>query len=331
MDDPLQPAGSSAADTPGPGSSTERAGLSGRRWSRSPSAAWRFTMAALVAGLLLWLDYAAFVLTEAGQRLENLGLAGSALRDQVDREGSLLSLSQISMASFGIAILVVFGTALIRRRPGLGILAAVVMIVSVALAEIMKELVARPELVSGPAWLLRNSFPSGHATVAASIAVGALLVAPGRLRWLVVPAGAIYVAVIGQATQIAGWHRLSGALGGVLIVFIVASIALVVLALAGQVAASEDGRVHRRIRLGLLVAGGVVLALGALILALPVLFPLLVAPTGATSAFVHTSLDLVGVGLTIIAFVAFAFVLEPFSLGRPAGASQDVVLTAGEP
>ncbi|MEO5965715.1 MAG: hypothetical protein ABIR11_09645 [Candidatus Limnocylindrales bacterium] len=264
------------------------------------------------------MDYAVFVLTVAGQRLENLGLEGAALRDQVDREGSLWSLSQLSMLSFGIAIMIVFGAALIRRRPGLGVLAAVVMIVSVALAEALKEILPRPELVTGPAWLLRNSFPSGTATVAAAIAVGALLVAPGRLRWLVIPAGAVYVAIIGQATQIVGWHRLSGAVGGVLLVFIVASIALVALALADLIVAAEDGRVHRRIRLALLGGAAVVLALGALILALPVAFPLLVAPAGATSAFAHTSLDLLGVGLTIFAFVAFAYVLEPFSLGRRA-------------
>ncbi len=316
MNDLRRPVGSTdgatrASDGPG--------GPSGRargRWSRSLPPAGRFALAAVGAGMLLFVDYAVFVLTEAGQRLENLGLEGAALRDQVDREGSLWSLSQLSMLSFGIAILIVFGAALVRRRPGLGLLAAVVMIVSVGLAEVLKELLPRPELVTGPAWLLRNSFPSGTATVAAAVAVGALLVAPGRLRWLVIPAGAVYVAIIGQATQIVGWHRLSGAVGGVLLVLTVASIALVVLALAGLVVASENGRVHRRIRLALLGGAAVVLALGALILALPVAFPLLVAPTGATSAFVHTSLDLLGVGLTIFAFVVFASVLEPFSLGR---------------
>ena len=65
--------------------------------------------------------------------------------------------------------------------------------------------------------VLSNSFPSGHATVAAAVGAGALAVSPGRLRWLIAPLGAAYAAVIGPANLVA-WHRMSGTVGGVLLV-----------------------------------------------------------------------------------------------------------------
>ncbi|HEX5589671.1 MAG TPA: hypothetical protein VFX65_05225, partial [Candidatus Limnocylindrales bacterium] len=162
----------------------------------------RFAIATIAAAAAFWLVYAAFVLTEPGQRAENLALLGAELRSEADRAASLGRLSLISVVSFGLGILLVFLGATMRRRAMLGIAVAAVMAGSVVAAELLKELLPRPALVAGPAWILRNDFPSGHSTIGAAVAVGLLLVAPDRLRWLVLPAGALAAGFIGHATQV---------------------------------------------------------------------------------------------------------------------------------
>ena len=169
--------------------------------------------------------------------------------------------------------------------------------VAVVLSEVLKDVLPRPALVDGPAWILRTSFPSGSAAVAAAMAIGALLVAPDRLRWLVVPAGAIYAAVIAEAIQTTGWHRLSDTLGGVLLVLVVAAAGLAVVARAGLVQPSTHGRIDRRVRTGVLVAGTVAIGLGTII-PLAATFPLLASPDSGRRAFLQTAFPLVGSGLT---------------------------------
>jgi hypothetical protein len=224
-------------------------GLAGR----PAGGAWlRFAAAAIASLAAFWAVYAAFVLTEPGQRSENLGLLGAVLRSEADRQASLGRLSLISLVSFGLAVVLVFLVATMRRRAGLGIVAAGVMVISIVVAEILKEVLPRPALVAGPTWILRNDFPSGTSTIAAGIGVAMLLVSPDRLRWVVLPAAVLIAGFIGQATQVAGWHRLSGSIGGVLLVVAVALSGLVVLGRAGLVAPSAHGRVSTRLR-GLLV------------------------------------------------------------------------------
>ncbi|MEO5705163.1 MAG: phosphatase PAP2 family protein [Candidatus Limnocylindrales bacterium] len=282
----------------------------------------RFGGAAVGAGVLFWVVYAGFVLTEFGQRVENLGLAGAALRDDLERAETLARLSQISVLSFGAAILVVLLIAALRRRLGLGAVAIATMVGATVIAEVLKDVLPRPPLVTGPTWLLRNTFPSGTAAVAASIAIGAILVAPDRLRAWVVPLAAAFVAIIGQSTQVAGWHRLSGAIGGVLLVETVASVALVVMVARGMVRSSDVAPLHPRIRTGLVLLAGTVLIIGLVVITLPVLFPLLQAPTGSSSVFVHTAFDLFGVGVSFLAVLAFGALVEPFGLGHPRAASR---------
>lgn len=275
----------------------------------------RFAIAAIAAGAAFWAIYAAFVLAEAGQRSENLALLAAVLRSEADREASLGRLSLISVVSFGFAILLAFLVATLRGRSRLGLLTVAVMAGSIVGAELLKELLPRPALVDGPAWILRNDFPSGTSTIAAGIGVAMLLVSPDRLRWLALPVAALTATLIGQATQVAGWHRLSGALGGVFLVVAIASSALVVLARAGLVGPSTHGRVSSRVR-GLLVGlGSTLILVGAVVLGIFVAFPLLRAPEGASGAFLHTTFDAVGSGITVLVMVAFAATIEPFALG----------------
>jgi hypothetical protein len=282
--------------------------------------AWlRFAAAAIASVAAFWAVYAVFVLTEPGQRSENLGLLGAVLRSEADRQASLGRLSLISLVSFGLAVVLVFLVATMRRRARLGIVAAAVMVISIVAAEILKEVLPRPALVDGPAWILRNDFPSGHSTIAAGIGVAMLLVSPDRLRWFALPTAVVIAGFIGQATQVAGWHRLSGSIGGVLLVVAVALAGLVVLGRVGLVAPSAHGRVSTRLRGLLLGLGAVLIVLGAIVLAIFVAFPLLRAPEGASGVFLHTVFDAVGSGVTVLILVAFAAMIEPYALGVSRG------------
>jgi hypothetical protein len=293
-------------------------------WRRLIStASRRFGLATVGATIVFVAIYGLFVLTESGQRLENIALMGAQLQRDAVREESLGYLSQVSIVSYAAAIFCLVAVAFLRRRLGLGALVGLAMGGSVVAAEALKDLLPRPELVTGPAWILRNDFPSGHAAVAASIGIGALLVAPDRLRWAVLPIGAVFAAVIGQSSQITGWHRMSSAAGGVVLVIAAACAALFLLARRGYVQPTQQGRVHPRLRAAILVVPAVAFIVAVAALALLVAFPLLQAPRDADSVFLHTVFELSGFGFTIVAFVAFAGVIEPFSLGRfePVGSS----------
>jgi len=65
-----------------------------------------------------------------------------------------------------------------------------------------------------------TSFPSGHTTAAASIAVALLLVVPAGYRLLAVGVGAALTGVVGLAVVILGWHYPSDVLGALLVVAI---------------------------------------------------------------------------------------------------------------
>ncbi|HET9520620.1 MAG TPA: phosphatase PAP2 family protein [Candidatus Limnocylindrales bacterium] len=294
--------------------SADRAAGAWRRLTATPSR--RFGLATAGATIVLGAVYGLFVLTGSGQRLENIALMGAQLRRDAVREESLAYLSQVSIVSYAAAIFCLVAIAFLRRRLGLGALVGLVMGGSVVVAEVLKDVLPRPELVTGPAWILRNDFPSGHATIAASIGIGALLVAPDRLRWVVLPLGAAFAAVIGQSSQITGWHRMSGAAGGVTLVIAASCAALFLLARRGYVQPTQRGRIHPRLRAAILVVPAGAFVVAAAALALLVAFPLLQAPRDADAVFLHTVFELLGFGFTIVAFVAFAAVIEPFSLGR---------------
>jgi hypothetical protein len=145
------------------------------------------------------------------------------------------------------------------------------------------------------------------------MAVGPLIVSPDRLRWAVLMAGCLGVAIVAQATQVAGWHRLSDVLGSALLVVAVGSFGVGALATIDLVAPSMVGRVDPRVYAALLVGAAAVLALGALLLVLLIAFPLLSTPEGGRRAFLQTAFPLLTAALTLL---LFARLLEQRSLGR---------------
>ncbi len=171
--------------------------------------------------------YLVAVHTEWGQRLDATALEGGA---QVDRprvekatEDLLTTISVGSVALIGGGIVLV---ALGRGRFHLAVGAGLVVFGSDVSAELLKRVIlTRPDLLATiDSGSLNNSYPSGHTTVAMSLALAAVLVTPRRARGFVAVIGAGYAVGIGEAVLLLGWHRPSDAIGSYLLVLVWATL-----------------------------------------------------------------------------------------------------------
>jgi hypothetical protein len=269
----------------------------------------------LAAGAGAVVAYVVLIRTATGQQLENMALRGARQEFEGIRQSSLVELHEITTVAFAVAIALVMVVALLRRKPRLAVMAAGVMGISVAVAEVAKRVLPRPELVDAPPGWLNNSFPSGHVTIAVAIGVGAIIVAPYAFRWLVTIVAALYAMGIAQAVEIAGWHRLSGVIGATLLVLAVASVGLFVMARMGRIQAFGSrrlvGAVVATVVLGLVGLGfagvGAVFGLGRLL-------PLPAAPTAGDELLAFTSTLLVGAGLIALVLLAFLWLIRPYGI-----------------
>lgn len=110
--------------------------------------------------------------------------------------------------------------ALLRGRPR-GALAAVLIVVGANLTtQMLKVLLAHPRVklaISGDPFE-PNTFPSGHTTAAASVAVAYAFAMPAALRNLTLAVGAAFALAVGISVVAIGWHYPSDVLGAYLVV-----------------------------------------------------------------------------------------------------------------
>lgn len=169
------------------------------------------------------LVYALAVLTEPGQRVDEAALAGgravpAAAQDAADRLLRAISITSLLAATAALSAL-----AWLRRRPELLLLPVLVVGASLALTELFKlVLLPRPALTADSI-LAGNTYPSGHTTVAASIGLAAVLIAPARIRLTVAFSAATVAAAAGVFVVTADWHRPSDPIGSYLITLAVAA------------------------------------------------------------------------------------------------------------
>jgi len=85
--------------------------------------------------------------------------------------------------------------------------------------QIFKALLAHPrfQAILGAEQLATNTFPSGHTTAVASIAIAFLFVVPREWRALTALIGTVLVATVGCSVMALGWHYPSDVLGGILV------------------------------------------------------------------------------------------------------------------
>ena len=179
----------------------------------------RMVALACVSVVLLAVVYIIAVHTDWGQRVDDAALNGRTARAAVQHATTrLLDTISISSLAFGTGALVVI--AVVRHRPHLALTALVVIVGANVSTQLLKKVVLdRPDLgVPEDAHEMANWFPSGHSTVAMSLAVALVLVVSVDARPWAALGGLAYATLVGAGTVTAGWHRPSDVIGAYLVV-----------------------------------------------------------------------------------------------------------------
>jgi membrane-associated phospholipid phosphatase len=103
-----------------------------------------------------------------------------------------------------VALLSLFALAALRNRVGRALAAVAVVFCSVASVEALKY--GLPHVDSLIPAGRPSSMPSGHTSIAASLGLAFVLVAPPILRPAAALAGAAYTASVGLSLVLLGWH-----------------------------------------------------------------------------------------------------------------------------
>jgi membrane-associated phospholipid phosphatase len=179
----------------------------------------RLQALAVVAATMVAVVYILAERTTWGQRLDSTALQGRrAIGPRaVHAAARLLTTIDIaSLALIGGAIVIV---AVVRGYPRLAVAAGLIIAGSVLTAEVLKRAVlTRPELGISDALRTKATYPSGHTTVAMSLGIAAMLVAPRRWRVTVGLLGATYASAIGIAVVATANHRPSDPIGAAFVV-----------------------------------------------------------------------------------------------------------------
>ena len=230
-------------------------------------AAWLIGVAGLCALLVLAL-HQIFVMTPRGQLVDSAALQGAQIGRQRIIDPVRQILDVVSVGSLAAAGLLAGAVALLRKRWLLAAVVLVTVVGSNVTTQLLKyQLFTRPDFGFATQGASYNTLPSGHTTVAMSVAVAAVLVSPARLRGVVSVAAATYAAATGVATLSAGYHRPSDAVAACLVVgaWAAALCALIVLVSAPPTAEPSMGnRSYPYVALLLGGAGAVLLAAGGL-------------------------------------------------------------------
>jgi membrane-associated phospholipid phosphatase len=184
----------------------------------------RLVLLAATAVFTVWLTYRALVQSTTGQRLDQLAMVESMAAAPTSADHLRDLLHAVSVPSIAVAVGVLAAIAVKRSRPELAVAAAATVVGANVTTQALKHWLGRPDLLDlGSANV--NSFPSGHVTVVASLAAGALLVMPRRAQPTVAVLGIAATAVTALATVALGWHRPSDVIGAIGVVGAWAAIA----------------------------------------------------------------------------------------------------------
>ncbi len=109
------------------------------------------------------------------------------------------------------------GVALVRRRPRVAVMIALVLLCANETTQLLKPLLAGPR--DPVQWVPMDlaSWPSGHATAAMALALCAVIAAPARRRPAVAAAMAAFAIAVCYSFLELGWHYPSDVLGGFLV------------------------------------------------------------------------------------------------------------------
>jgi membrane-associated phospholipid phosphatase len=228
------------------------------------SRARRLVLLGIVSVVLLALIYVIAVHTAWGQRVDDAALEGRTNRESVIRVTQHL-LDTISVASLALGSAAIVAVAIVRRRPHLAVTAGLIILGANVSTQLLKKVILdRPHLGERP--FTANWFPSGHSTVAMSLAVALVVVVTEDARPIAALVGLVYATLVGAGTVTLGWHRPSDVLGAYLVVTAWTGFALAALVHFEGAVQERASRLARRIpSLGSFLAGlGIGVLVGAL-------------------------------------------------------------------
>jgi membrane-associated phospholipid phosphatase len=186
-------------------------------------------LVALVCALGTYLVHRVFVGTVGGQWLDQVVLErASDLRGVAGPARTLLSDAVFTpIVTLGCLVLVV--VAFVRRTAWQGVAALLLVAGANVTTEVLKlHVFQRPDLLQLGA---PNSMPSGHTTAVSSLALALALLAPPALRLPAAVLGLTGSTLVGVATVVAGWHRLSDVAAALLVSMAWAAVLTAVLVL----------------------------------------------------------------------------------------------------
>lgn len=137
-------------------------------------------------------------------------------------------------APYALVGLLLALVALVRGRWRVALAIPVIFVLTGATTETLKHLLAGPRFDEwlGAQQVAEESWPSGHATAAMTMALGAVLAAPPRLRPTAASVGGAFAIAVAYAILALGWHFPSDVLGGYLVAGTYVLLALAALAAA---------------------------------------------------------------------------------------------------
>lgn len=196
--------------------------------------------AGICTGALALLARAA-VGTARGQRLDQLVLTAAQADTSAISRVVFPVLNTVTVPIVLALLALGAAVALIRRR--YGTLAQMIVLVGGATAstQILKHLLLDRATLAEAIEQTPNSFPSGHTTLAASVALALVLATPPHLRGLVALIGTFWAAGAGVGTMAGGWHRPSDVLGALLVTGAWALLVLAAGALLGGAGSARSG------------------------------------------------------------------------------------------
>ena len=180
---------------------------------------------------MLGLAATAYVALRTSQGLRLDGAASEAVSSPAPVLDRLYEgLSWMSAGSVGLSLVVCVALALVRRRLDLALGAVVVIGGAYLTTQILKyDLFARLGSDHGP-----NSLPSGHTTVALSIALAALIVALPAWRSIVAIGVSATAAPVGVAFVLGRWHRPSDVIAATFVCLVWAAVGMLIAALVSH-------------------------------------------------------------------------------------------------
>ena len=169
-------------------------------------------------------------------------------------------LGWVSVGSVGLSLLACVVLALARRRFDLALGAGVLIAGANLTTQFLKyDLFARPNLSLGP-----NSLPSGHTTVALSIALAAVIVVSPAWRPTVAMGVSAVATLVGVATVLGRWHRPSDVIAATFVCVVWAALGLLAAALISHRRSGPSPRAsaHVGALIGAFAAGGLLVSWG---------------------------------------------------------------------